>query len=99
MNHLGARVGLLHVVGYRYGVELSHRVVTLQDTAGVFQVMAEPVSTWVRKSWSHFHGRLALGHEVVNPALTVLIAGIPVLHGRILDLRIAQGHQFNYGGV
>ena len=41
----------------------------------------------------------AFGHEIVNPALAVLIAGIPVLHGRIFDLGIFQGDQFDHGGM
>ena len=36
MDHLGARVRLLPVVGQSHTVELAHRVVALQDATGVF---------------------------------------------------------------
>ena len=41
----------------------------------------------------------ALGHEIINPAPALLVARIPVLHGRVLDLRIIQRHQFHHRGV
>jgi hypothetical protein len=49
VDHLGAGVGLLVVVGQRHGVELAHRVIAHQQQLGYFQVMAEPVSTWVHE--------------------------------------------------
>src|SRR3546814_16792734 len=39
-----------------------------------------------------------LGHEIIDAALAalaVLVAGIPVLDGRIFDLRIVQRDQFD----
>ena len=36
MDHLGASVGLLHVVGDGDGIEFADRVVALQDAARVF---------------------------------------------------------------
>ena len=41
----------------------------------------------------------ALGDEIVDAALAVFVAGIPVLDGGILDLRIVESHQFHHGGV
>src|SRR6185437_5444300 len=38
----------------------------------------------------------ALGHKVVDTADAVLVAGIPVLHGRVLNLRIIERDQLNY---
>src|SRR6185437_3599875 len=38
----------------------------------------------------------ALGHKVVDTADAVLVAGIPVLHGRVLNLRIVERDQLNY---
>src|SRR3546814_9171692 len=37
----------------------------------------------------------ALGDEVVDAADAVLVAGIPVLHGRVLDLGVFQRHQLD----
>src|SRR3546814_18071643 len=38
----------------------------------------------------------ALGDEIVDPALALGVAGIPVLHGRILDLGILERDQFDH---
>ena len=64
---------------------------------GYFQVIAEPVSTWVQEIFGccaprHF---TALGDEVVDPALAVLVAGVPVLDGRVLDLRVVERDQLD----
>src|SRR5690606_22707129 len=39
----------------------------------------------------------AFGDEVVDAALAILVAGIPVLHRRVLDLGIIERHQFDHG--
>src|SRR3954467_3439195 len=36
VNHFGAGVGLLLAIHHGHGVELTHRVVTLEDDAGIF---------------------------------------------------------------
>ena len=41
----------------------------------------------------------ALRHEIVDAALALGIAGVPVLDGRILDLGILQRDQLDDGGV
>ena len=41
----------------------------------------------------------SLGHEVIDTTLAILIAGVPILHGRILNLRIAQYHNLNHRSV
>ena len=96
MDHLRAGVGLLHVVGRRDRVELADRVVALQDAArilpgdrragldlrpGDLRVDADAVA--------------ALGHEVVDAALAVLVAGIPVLNRRVLDGGVVQRDQLD----
>ena len=54
---------------------------------GYFQVIAEPVSTWVQLILLLRPLALAaLGHEVVDAATAFLVAGVPVLHRRVLDL-------------
>ena len=70
----------------------------MQD--GYFHVIAEPVSTCVHEIFELRPGALAaLGHEVVDPALAVLVAGIPVLHRRVVDLRVVQRHQLHHRRV
>jgi hypothetical protein len=44
------------VVGDRHRIELAHRVVAAQDTLGYFQVIAEPVSTWVQEIFERRRG-------------------------------------------
>jgi hypothetical protein len=70
----------------------------MQD--GYFQVMAEPVSTWVQEILEFLPAAVAaLGDEVVDAALAVLVARIPVLHRGVLDLGVVQRDQFDHGGV
>lgn len=45
MDHLGARIRLLEVVGNSHGVELGYGIVPFSMVLGYFHVMAEPVST------------------------------------------------------
>src|SRR5258705_11779053 len=40
-----------------------------------------------------------LGDEVVDPTLSFLVAGIPVLDGRILDLGILLCNQLDHGAM
>ena len=47
VDHLGARIGLLHVVGNRDGVKLALAFSPSNTHDGYFQVIAEPVSTCV----------------------------------------------------
>src|SRR3546814_4589181 len=41
----------------------------------------------------------ALGHEIIDAAEPLGIAGIPVLHRRIFDLGIVERYQFDHRGV
>src|SRR3546814_8026616 len=41
----------------------------------------------------------ALGDEVVDAALAVLVAGVPVLHRRVLDLGVVQRDQLDHRRV
>ena len=100
VDHLGAGVGLLHVVGQGYRVELPHRVIALKNAGRVLpgdgrasldlgptDVAAGPATG------------ASLGNEVVDAAAAFLVAGIPVLDGGVLDGGILEGHQFHHRGV
>jgi hypothetical protein len=71
MDHLGARVRLLHVVGERYRVELADAVITTKDAAGVLPgdggaglyLGPGDLGIGVRHA--------ALGHKVVDAAFAV----------------------------
>ena len=49
MDHLRTRIGLLVIIGHGNRVKLTYRVITRQDTARIFPVIAEPVSTCVQE--------------------------------------------------
>ena len=72
VNHLGAGVRLLEIVGQGHRVELSRLELSPRNTQlGYFQVIAEPVSTWVQEIFERSAAAItALGDEVVNAALT-----------------------------
>src|SRR5207342_1442503 len=86
-----ALMPLLPMVGERDRVELAHRVVAQQHAAGVLP--------GDRRTGFHLRPRnlrtratalAALGHEVVDAAHAVLVAGVPVLYRAVLDLRILE---------
>ncbi len=59
-------------------------------------MIAEPVSTLRPGDARVLAAALAtLGDEVVDAADAVRIAGIPVLHGRVLDVRIVERNQLH----
>ena len=67
---------------------------------GYFQVIAEPVSTCVQVIFERAPlQHAALGDEVVDAALAVLVAGVPVLDRRVLDGRVVERHQLDDRGV
>src|SRR5690606_7833967 len=100
VDHLGAGVGLLAVVGQGDAMELADAVVAQQHAAGVFPgdgaagLDLRPGDLAARAAAFG-----ALGHEVVDAADAVLVAGVPVLHGRVLDLGIVQRDQFDHRRV
>src|SRR5690606_19836494 len=98
VDHLGAGVGLLAVVGQGHRVELAHRVVA-QQHAG--RVLPGDGRAGFHLGPGHLAARAtalgALGHEVVDAAAAFLVAGVPVLHGRVLDLGVVQGDQLDHG--
>ena len=58
--------------------------------------MAEPVSTCVQRDLGVAAAAVApLRHEVIDAALAVLVARVPVLHGRVLDLRVIERDQLD----
>src|SRR5690606_8422069 len=87
VDHLGAGVGLLAVVGERDRVEFAGRVVAQQHAAGVFPGDRRAGLDLGPGDLAAVAAALgALGDEVVDAAAAFLVARVPVLHGRILDL-------------
>ena len=100
VDHLGAGVRLLHVVRRRDRVELADRVVALQDAARILPGDG--------RAGFHLRPRdlrvdadavAALGHEVVDAALAVLVARVPVLNRRVLDRGVVERHQLDDRGM
>ena len=100
VDHLGAGVGLLVVIGERHRVEFADRVVADQQAARIFPgdggagLHLRPGDLGVDAA-----ARAALGDEIVDAALAFFVAGIPVLHGGIFDLGVIERDQFDHGRV
>ncbi len=96
MDHLRAGVGDLGVVGQRDRVKFADRIVALQDHARIFpRDRRTGLDLRPRDLRIHAAARTALCHEVINAALAVLVAGVPVLHGRIFDLGVVQSDELD----
>mmetsp|Transcript_18145 Transcript_18145/g.28203 ORF Transcript_18145/g.28203 Transcript_18145/m.28203 type:complete len:867 (-) Transcript_18145:2198-4798(-) len=100
MDHLGAGVGLLHVVGDGNGVELALAVIAPQNTGRVFPRH----STAGLDLRPHHLGPVApaigaFGHKVIDAALPVLVPRIPVLNGGIFHFGVFFDDDFDHGGV
>jgi hypothetical protein len=97
MNHLGAGVGLLVVIGERNRIELADRVVAAQYTARIFpRDRRSGFNLRPRDSGIDAFAQAALRDKVVNTADTVRVARVPILHGRILDVGIVERNQFDH---
>src|SRR5204863_9180623 len=100
VDHLGAGVGLLPVVGRRHRVELADRAVTLEDAAGILPGDRRAgLDLGPGDLRAAALGQAALGHEVVDAPLAFLVAGVPVLDRRVLDRGVVMRDQLDDGGV
>src|SRR5437588_6092468 len=87
VDHLRSGISLLIVVRERDGIELAYRVVALKNAAGIFPSDSRSsLNLCPRNLRVHAATRAALGNEVVDTAFSLLVSGIPILNGRILDL-------------
>src|SRR5690606_28558207 len=79
VDHLGTAVNLLVAIGHRDRIELAARTVTTQHAAGILPgdrragLHLRPADLGIAAA-----AIAALGDEIVNPALAVLVARIPV---------------------
>ena len=100
MYHLGAGVGLLIIVGQRHRVKFAHRVVAFEHAAGVFPGYGTAgFYLGPREFRIVAAAQASFGHEVIDTAIAVLIAGIPVLNGGILHFGAVFHYYLHYGGV
>ncbi len=88
------------VVGDGDGIEFADAVVAAQDAAWVFPgnrgagLDLGPADLGIAAA-----AIAALGDEIVDAAEPVLVARIPVLHRRVLDLRTVERDQFDDRGM
>ena len=100
VHHLRTGISLLVVVGEGHGIELADRISPLQHTAGVFPGDRRTCFYLGPTDLAAIAAAVApLSHKVVDPADAMLIPGIPVLHGGILDRGVIEDHQLNDGRV
>ncbi len=100
VDHLGAGIGLLPAVHHRHRVELADRVVALEDDARVLPGDGRSGLDLGPGDLGTGAGALApLGDEVVDPALPLRVAGVPVLDRRVLDGGALERHQLDHRGV
>ena len=100
VDHLRAGVGLLRVVRQRDRVKFADRIVALQNARRIFPGDRRTCFDLRPRDFRIATRALAaLGHEVVNAALAFFVARVPVLHGRIFDLRIVQRDQLDHRRV
>src|SRR5207237_6429263 len=100
VDHFGAGVCLLVVVAQRDRVELADRVVALEDATRVLPSdRGAGLDLRPRDLGVLTGGLAALRYEVIHAALAVLVAGVPVLKRRVLDLGVVKRDQLDYGRV
>ena len=97
MQHLGAAIDLLVAVGHRDRVELAARIVAAQDAGRVLPGDGRAGLDLGPGDLRAVAATVAsLGDEIVDAALALGIARIPILHRRILDLRIVERNQLDH---
>ena len=100
MDHLGAGVGLLVIVGDRDRIKFADAVVAVEHAARIFPGDCRAgFDLRPRHLAALALAQCALGHEIIDAAEALGIAGIPVLDGRIFDLGIVQCDQLHHRGV
>src|SRR3954447_3370249 len=96
MDHLRAGIGLLTVVRDRDRVEFANRIVAFENAARVFPCDRRAgLDLGPRDLRPIATAGAALRDEIIDAAPALGISGIPVLHGRIFDLRVLVRDQFD----
>mmetsp|Transcript_88006 Transcript_88006/g.146352 ORF Transcript_88006/g.146352 Transcript_88006/m.146352 type:complete len:275 (+) Transcript_88006:801-1625(+) len=100
VDHLGAGVGLLHVVGEGHGVELPLGPIALQHARGVLPRDGGPgLDLGPRDLGPIAVAQATLGHEIVDSSFALFVPGVPILHRRVLDLSVLACPQLHDGRV
>ena len=99
MDHLGAGVRLLGVVGHGHGVEFADAAIAFEDAT---RVLPGDGGSGLDLRPADLGAGLtdaALGHEVEDAAFAFRVAGIPVLDGAVLDFCVVLGDELDARGV
>src|SRR5208337_4687019 len=100
VNHLRAAIDLLMSVGDGDRIEFAPRRLSPQDARWVLPGDGGTcLDLGPRNLRPRAAAVAALGDEIVYAAAAFRIARIPVLHRRVLDLRVLEGDEFDDGGV
>jgi len=97
--HLRTRICLLEVVGHCHRVELAYRVVTHKHTARIFPSYCRACFYLCPEEVSILLAKTSLGYKVVDSALTLFVARVPILHCRVLHLGISLHNYLDHCGV
>src|SRR3990172_146686 len=100
VDHLGPGVRLLVVVGHRDRVELPDRIISEEDAARILPGDGGAgLDLGPGDLGGDSRALSALGDEVVDAALAVLVPRIPVLDRRVLDLGAVERHELHHRRV
>src|SRR5262249_12160879 len=100
MDHLRPGVGLLAIVRDRDRIELPDRVVAFEYAARIFpRDCRAGLDLRPGNLRTGAAAGAALRHEIVDAALAFRIARVPVLYGRVFDLRILMCDQLDDCGM
>lgn len=96
VNHLGAGVGLLVIVGQGNGIKFASRIVSLQNARRIFPGNRRTGFNLCPGNFGVISaaGR-PLGHKIINSAFAVLVSRIPVLNCRIFNFGIFVDDNFD----
>src|SRR5262249_56974467 len=96
VDHLGAGVGLLAVVGQRDRIEFADAAIALQDAARIFPGdRGAGLDLRPADLRAIARAERSLGDEIEDAAAAVLVARIPVLDGGIFYLGILVREDFD----
>ena len=100
MNHFCSGIGLLAIVCQGYRVELANRVIAAQHHTRILPSYSGACFNLGPGNLCPCAGaQAAFGHEVIDAATAILVAGVPVLHSGVLDLSVFQRNEFYHGSM
>ena len=99
VDHLGAGVRLLGVVGHGHGVKFADAAVAFEDAARVLPGDGGAGLDLRPADLGAGLTDAALGHEVEDASLAFCVAWVPILDGAVLDFGVVLGDELDARGV